>query len=319
MRTIIDLPVPGTRPPVTDATALDDALFGIATDGAAVALVEDIARRIAPADIAAAFHTSQARHGPGGLVMIETTVLLLEGGLAFLDLISSPLDMRFPQTSDVAAGWARWRASGSGGYEIERRGNGTWSTICGAEIERDVQGTEHLAGTRVSSTAWSSGPTTITRYEALVMTSSGEIERRGARLATFSENRILSSTVRSSYSEWSSVDVAGRDENDAIVHDRYTMLDDGLTLEIRHADGRVERHLGFSLGGDFVMDGRRYRATGRQASLSDANTATRDAGGGGSWLALMAEADEERERYEGKGSATLAPDVLAREAARRAR
>gem|GEM_PF-6475548 len=296
----------------------------MATDKAAVAMIERVVRHVMPADIAAAFHASEARYGPGGLTMVETTLLLLEGGLAFLDLVTSPLDLQIPANSEITAGWTRWRVSDSGEYEIEHRDRGVWSTIAGTEIDRDTRTPQTVAGTWAASSAWSAGPTAIVRRDALVLTAAGEIERRGARLATFGgQDGTLSSQVRSSYSEWSSVDAARQDESGQVLHDRYTFLQDGLTVEIHHADGRVERKLGFSLGTDFVLDDRRYTLASEQTILSqpgeaqEATEATR--GVNAKWLATIAESDEESEkRGDKRVGPALHPDTLAREAVRKA-
>ena len=222
------------------------------------ALIEEVARYVSADDIEAAFHQGRIVSAATGVSVVETTLMLLRGGLVFLDLSSSPLDVRLPPDADESVGWSRWRRDDAGGYEIEDAAAGEWVAVAGTRIARGTSSADVLSGSWVRESGYVLGSTSIAREETLTLGADGTIGTRGATVTTF-DGWAPHYRPQTSTSRWSSADDAFVDADGRTVPDRYRLLDDGLTVEVTRGDGAVRRRLGYALHEGFVLDGRAYR------------------------------------------------------------
>ena len=287
------------RQPIATASAIGGAAGGVLAAGAVAASIANVVA----GDIVAFVHHPAGSVSLGRRVGDAVNTLLLENGWAFTGPSESPLSLTAGPASGAAGdGWASWRPGGDGAREL-LGGDGVWRVLGGIDVDTTPRGVDELAGTYrrldVAATGWS----TITRRSSLVLAADGTFSR--ARSTTVMGGGIATPHAPSTLSTWSleapelvaldgelghgdSSGVALVDAaRDGHLFGTYRSLEDGVTVELRYADGRVERRLLFAVGDDgHVLGTRSVRldATSLRHPLYGADTL---GSVGGGWLAVL--------------------------------
>ena len=258
------------------------------------------ARYLVGDDVEAAFHQGRTAVLATGAALVETTVLLVKGGLALLNLATSPLDVRLPAPDGDGAGWTWWRTGEDGDYELQDSRSGEWVALEGTRIERGARAPDVGTGHWVRDSAYAVGTTQVVRSDTLTLAPDGEFRTGGSSVTTFmgwgSSPRLHTHAATWTSADDSHVDAAGES-----VPDRYRFLDDGLTLEVARGDGTVARRLAYALGERFVLDGRGYRVDGRDEGPVSPDRACPGQFVRADWTGALAEAlEEDREDEEAR-------------------
>lgn len=318
MSIVINALSPRDKEAATEQADLLEAVLDATTESQAIGLPS--ARHVSASDIEAAFHTTQMLLSSSGSSLAETTLLLLKSGIAYLNLVSSPLDLRVPDAVESDSGWTHWRMGDDGRHEIQNLSTGEWSAIDGTQIDRNPGIVDDVAATYSRTSAYTVGSTTIVTHTDVVLDASGNFEQRGSRTASFSTFSHTGGTyTRSAHSSWSSAETAINENPDVPRIDQWAMLEDGLTLQLTHGDGEVSRRLAYMLGNRFVLDGTSYSRTSsdtRVSSLADLVDARDASGRSVSWLSDREESEDDKRQSSKRGAHLLGPAELALEAER---
>jgi len=231
-------------------------------------------RTVHAADIEAAYLSTGSAAFDSG----SGNSLLLKNGWAYLGLKVSPLSLPAkPPQQQAGDGWARWRIAEQGWHEIQHVASGLWKRVVGAVVDISQKTPVQVTGDYQST--WVSEDATITSWRGLQMSADGTFTKTRETLASsgmqvsdtsfilHSSNSVagcLSSFSGLSRSQGgSSVSTASQrqilDEHAGDMFGTYRILEDGMTLELNYASGKVQQQLYMrTQAGDLSIGGQSY-------------------------------------------------------------
>jgi len=251
-----------------------------------------------------------------GLKRVETTIILLNNGMAYTGLSKPPGEIELPVSLDFIADsdeWTTWRQNVSG--EIYLQHPAGEKLLVGEEITIGGVSSNDIAGSHTKITAETYGASQITTWSDLIFNEDGSFELNKAVLTTTGgADTLLVDTFTSSIEYHSAngsraavtgkTELSGTDDFTAITNrletqkpnehlfGTYSLLEDGLTIELSFANGVVQREL-FYRGENYVHFGdSSYRTRAEEISGIDLirELAAGPAQGGSHvWLTLMAD------------------------------
>lgn len=257
-----------------------------APDFSALVSADDAGRRLAGKDVHALYYQDDVHITAVGAKLRESMTLLLENGLAYVGLTSSPLNLRLPTGlhSDVLSaseyGWSAWREQGDG-IELWDADTGSWYALVGECVvdaaEGGVEAIDVSGHYRVvRSETW--GRTVFTERRDYYFGEDGRFACNASTHTTSetSDSAGLNTDQLSVYAQsdpgggfgiatGTSADADGtisdvlnaqaHQDPDGSRHGTYEILDDGLTVLLRYANGTVRRRLIFrNSNGMFIGD-----------------------------------------------------------------
>jgi len=193
-----------------------------------------------------------------------SNILLLKSGWAFLGLSRSPLEFPAePPANSPSQNWSPWRQTVEGLHEIQDVATGIWSALRGTLIDTSPKTTEQSSGayqsTEVSSningasTTWRNldlAPGGVFSVSNSTLVSGGHLNPDNSYIlqvsnSVASRSRSFSGTASSAGGASASIGFQ-KEQLSQYAGDLFgtwEILEDGVTLELRYADGRVERQL----------------------------------------------------------------------------
>jgi hypothetical protein len=253
---------------------------------------------------------------PGASTSGTSNFLLLKNGWAYTNLQSSPLQLPVePADQSPGDGWVMWRSVEEGVHEIQDAATGIWSRIVGLVVDTSPKSAEDVAGVFKANSFDTQILYTSTTQTTLQLSDQGIFTNTQSSLTTsttaitditYALNSRVSPGGRSTSftgagqsggsntvaigSSQQMTDIAGN------MFGAYRILEDGVTLELRYADGTVDQKLFLkTLGGGLTIDGDQYARSGDVSvdmldQLMDLLLNSGDSSFRSEWLKAVAEA-----------------------------
>lgn len=248
-----------------------------------------------------------------------SNILLLKSGWAYLALIRSPLELPTEPHPDAASeNWSPWRKTEGGLHEIQDLASGLWSRLVGTLVDTSPKSPEEASGaygsTQVSSsiggasTTWHNlelSPEGLFSVSNSTLVSGGHLNPDNSYIlqvtnSVAERSSTFSGTASSEGGSSASVGVQNEQLTEHVgdLFGSWEILEDGVTLEMRFADGRVERRLFLKAqeSGGLSIDGNTWWRNSDAAPdllrrLFEILTDPENARGGASWASILAKVE----------------------------
>ena len=278
--------------------------------------------------IAKVVSTASSSWSTVGIELVEKTVMLLNNGMAYIDLTSPPGSLILPDTlENTDSRWTTWRQDESGAIYLAKPDSELESLLVGEEIDLTPLKNEDVAGLHTKMTAVTYGATMVTTWSDIKFNLDGTFEQASSVLTTTgSAGTMLLDTFTASFHQHtasgSSDIISGKSEliglGDAVVqaagstyqspnkhlYGSYNLLEDGLTIEMHYANGVVKRELFYQSNNyvNFETNSYKTQQYGEQYLEDILNFTQRlESGSRVIWLSLVADSVMDNARKAGVG------------------
>jgi len=272
---------------------------------------------VVPELIAKVISTATTSWSAVGLKLKENTVMLLKSGLAYTSLNGPPGDLALPRDiNEPGSKWTTWRQDESGAIYLATPGSDGESLLSGEEIDLTPLTNEDIEGLHTKANAATYGATMITSWADMRFNHDGTFEKaRSVLTTTGGSGTMLIDQFTSSFHQYTAdgssgvvgtkSDMGGSGDAQVVnansdsqrpnknLYGTYHILEDGLTIEMRYANGRVDRELLYRGENYVFVGGSSYLTQSISGHYYDdlLNLAlSLEKGKRGVWLSMLADA-----------------------------